>query len=148
MKNRPAALSRFPTPSFQWPFTYLKSAQQSVPTYFPTTHLGALLSFPLMNLGPLMHQPPGANAADADNLFIIAAEPSADLHGSDLIKELLKLKANLTGEMEKNGEVITIPKQEFINVFNMAMLESNSQEEKTAIKKILTNLFEISKKIQ
>lgn len=61
---------------------------------------------------------------------------------------LLKLKISITGEMKESGELIIIPKQSFIDVFNIAIAEASNNEEKNVLRKVLTSLFEINKKTQ
>ena len=61
---------------------------------------------------------------------------------------LLKLKSAIMGEMINQGDLIIIPKQSFIEVFNRAITESKNEEEKASIMKLLTNLSELNKRTQ
>ena len=88
--------------------------------------------------------------------------PSGDLSAADIEKikssetsrlmgsfnQLLKLQASIMGEMKNNGELIIIPRQIFVNVFNEAIARSSNDEEKNTIQKILSNLATVSKNIQ
>lgn len=63
--------------------------------------------------------------------------------------QLIKLKAQLLGEMESSGELITLPRQAFVDVFNKALAESrNDDVKKEVINKILTELASLSGKTQ
>lgn len=61
---------------------------------------------------------------------------------------LLKLKSSIMGEMVNQGDLIIIPKKSFVQVFNQAITESKSEEEKSSIMQLLTNLSELNKKTQ
>lgn len=62
--------------------------------------------------------------------------------------QLLKLQASILGEMKNNGELIIIPKQAFIDTFNMAIVGSKNDEEREIIKRLLNSLAELNKKTQ
>jgi len=62
--------------------------------------------------------------------------------------QLLKLQASIMGEMKSNGELIIIPRQSFIDVFNTSIIESKTDQEKKTIQKILSRLSDINKKTQ
>jgi len=61
---------------------------------------------------------------------------------------LLKLKSNIMGEMVHQGDLIIMPKQSFIEVFNRAITEAKNEDEKSSIMKLLTNLSELNRKTQ
>ena len=62
--------------------------------------------------------------------------------------QLLKLQASIMGEMKSNGELIIIPRQSFINLFNEALAGAASDKEKDVIKDILSKLADLSKVTQ
>lgn len=53
---------------------------------------------------------------------------------------LLKLQATILGEMKDNGEIITIPRQRFVEVFNLAITSARNDREREIIKSILDGL--------
>jgi len=59
--------------------------------------------------------------------------------------QLLKLQASIMGEMKSNGELIIIPRQSFINLFNEALTDASTDKEKQVIKGILSKLADLSK---
>lgn len=61
---------------------------------------------------------------------------------------LLKLQAAIMGEMKDSGELIIIPMKSFIEVFNKAIVESKTQAERIAIKKVLDDLGNLNRKTQ
>lgn len=61
---------------------------------------------------------------------------------------LLKLQATIMGEMKDSGELIIIPMKSFVDVFNKALVEAKTQEERLAIKKVLDDLGNLNKKTQ
>lgn len=61
---------------------------------------------------------------------------------------LLKLKATIVGEMHDTGELIVVPAQDFITIFNNAIIDAKTDGEREVIKKLLGNLTELSKKTQ
>ena len=61
---------------------------------------------------------------------------------------LLKLQASIMGEMKDSGELIVIPMNLFVDVFNKAILECKTDIEKEAIKKVLNALANLNKKTQ
>ena len=62
--------------------------------------------------------------------------------------QLLKLQAGILGEMKNTGELIMIPRQSFVDTFNRAIVNSKTNEEREAIKRLLNSLADISKKTQ
>lgn len=62
--------------------------------------------------------------------------------------QLLKLQASIMGEMKSAGELIIIPRQSFVEVFNKAIVNSKNNEERETIKSLLMSLSELSKKTQ
>jgi hypothetical protein len=61
--------------------------------------------------------------------------------------QLLKLKASILGEMKNNGEVVTIPRNAFVEVFNKALIES-TDDQKVVVRKILEKLAQLSNTVQ
>jgi len=59
--------------------------------------------------------------------------------------QLLKLQASILGEMKSSGELITLPRQAFVSIFNEAILDTNNDEIKASIKNILKQLLELNK---
>lgn len=59
--------------------------------------------------------------------------------------KLLQLQANMLGEMKNNGELISIPKDSFIGVFNNAIVNAKTEAEKELIKDILHQLGSLGK---
>lgn len=63
-------------------------------------------------------------------------------------ERLLKLQASIMGEMKSQGEVIVLPKNQFVNFFNDILINAKNQDEKQIVKKILDGLGGLSKMIQ
>lgn len=63
-------------------------------------------------------------------------------------ERLLKLQATIMGELKKEGEVIIIPKGEFVKFFNEILLMAKNQDEKQIVKKILEGLGSLGKMTQ
>lgn len=88
--------------------------------------------------------------------------PSADLSSAEVEKiksdataklmmvfnQLCKLKATMLGEMRNSGELITLPRQSFVDVFHRAIAESKNDGEKELLKKLLNDLANLSSKTQ
>jgi hypothetical protein len=53
---------------------------------------------------------------------------------------LLKIQATILGEMKNNGEIISIPREKFITVFNEAISNSQTAREREVITDILSGL--------
>ena len=62
--------------------------------------------------------------------------------------QLLKLQASIMGEMKNNGELIIIPRQSFVSIFNTAIAQAQNNEERELIKRLLMNLADQNKKTQ
>ena len=65
-----------------------------------------------------------------------------------VFNQLLKLKATLLGEMKNSGELITLPRQAFVDLFNKAITEARNDGEKEMINRILSELANLSSKTQ
>jgi len=65
---------------------------------------------------------------------------------SKSLASLLKLRAELLGEMQKNGEVIVISRQKFKQLFNSALDSAKNDDEKNAIINLLRNLSKLEDK--
>ena len=61
---------------------------------------------------------------------------------------LLKTKASILGEMNDSGELLTIPRQGFIEVFNEALIEASTDAEKSVIRNVLSKLTMLGKTTQ
>ena len=61
---------------------------------------------------------------------------------------LLKLQASIMGEMQSSGELIILPRQDFINIFNKAIIEAKTNEEQSVLQKLLLDLADLGKKTQ
>jgi len=86
------------------------------------------------------------NDISAAEIEQMKSAETARLMGS--FTNLLKLQAAIMGEMKDNGELIVIPMKSFVDVFNKAIVESKTQAERTAIKKVLDDLGNLNKKTQ
>lgn len=102
------------------------------------------------------------SAIDERIIGINSIVPNTDLSAAEVEKiksaevsrlmasynNLLKLKSSIMGEMVNQGDLIIIPKKSFVEVFNRAITESKSEDEKNSIMKLLTNLSELNRKTQ
>ena len=71
----------------------------------------------------------------------IAKIKSAETKG--LVKsynDLLKLQASILGEMKTDGEVITLPRKPFIQIFTDAIADARSEEAKKVVAELLQKL--------
>ena len=59
--------------------------------------------------------------------------------------QLLKLQASIMGEMKSNGELITIPRERFVEVFNEVLFNSENDDQRKIVKTILSRLTDLSK---
>ena len=59
-----------------------------------------------------------------------------------------KLKASIMGELHNNGQLITIPRDAFVKIFNDAIVEASTDKEKETIINILNRLGDLSKSAQ
>ena len=62
--------------------------------------------------------------------------------------QLLKLQAGIMGEMRSSGELITIPKDNFVSIFKKALIDAKTDNERKCINKLLSDLADLSKKVQ
>jgi len=62
--------------------------------------------------------------------------------------QLLKLQASIMGEMKSSGELIILPRQSFVDIFNRTIVDCKTNEEREAIKRLLNSLIELNKKTQ
>jgi hypothetical protein len=62
--------------------------------------------------------------------------------------QLLKLQASILGEMKTSGELITIPRKDFVTIFNEAIATSKTDGERDVIRQILNKLADISRSMQ
>ncbi|MFA5313368.1 MAG: hypothetical protein WC375_08670 [Methanomassiliicoccales archaeon] len=85
---------------------------------------------------------PDADTSAAEVEKIKSSETSR-LMGS--LNQMLKLQAEILGEMKNNGELITIPRDQFIRIFNDAILEATTDTQRETIKNILGKLSAINK---
>jgi len=89
---------------------------------------------------------------------INAITPSGDYSAADIEKiksaevtklmnaygKFTKMQADIMGEMKDTGDLISIPKTAFINFFNRAITEAETEVEKDIVNKILTQLASLS----
>jgi len=61
------------------------------------------------------------------------------------MNQLLKLQASILGEMKASGDVLAIPRESFIHLFNDAILNANTNEERKLINNLLTKIGNLSK---
>ena len=61
---------------------------------------------------------------------------------------ILKLKNLIETDMRKTGELVTVPRQSFIDIFNTAIAEANTPSEKATINNILIKLTNLSSATQ
>jgi len=59
-------------------------------------------------------------------------------------EKLLKLQASIMGEMKSSGDLVSIPRSDFVDIFNQALVEAKTDGEKQIVKKILSNLGSLS----
>ena len=57
-----------------------------------------------------------------------------------VLNQMLKLQASILGEMKNSGEIISIPMDEFVSVFNDALTSARTDGERAIVKKILDSL--------
>ncbi|MEI6732294.1 MAG: hypothetical protein WCK90_06475 [archaeon] len=65
-----------------------------------------------------------------------------------IFNNALKLQATIMGEMKETGEVIAIPKDEFVRICRKALVEAKTDGERKCISSFLSDLGELSKKVQ
>ena len=58
--------------------------------------------------------------------------------------QLLKLQASILGEMKDSGELISIPRQAFVEIFTEAITDAKTNEEKIVVQKILDDLKKLA----
>lgn len=85
------------------------------------------------------------NATSASEVESIKSSETAKLMNA--YNQLLKLKASILGEMKTSGEVVTIPKVAFVEVFNKALIEA-TDDQRVVIRKILDTLAKLSSSVQ
>ena len=88
---------------------------------------------------------PDSNTSEAEVAKIKSAE-TARLMGA--FDRLLKLQASMLGEMKSSGEIITVPRSAFIQIFTDAIAEAKNDAEKGVINNLLDKLVELSKNLQ
>jgi hypothetical protein len=62
--------------------------------------------------------------------------------------QLLKLKASIMGEMKNSGELIILPRDAFVQIFNEALTNAESDKEKAVVKSLLSKFLDLSKVTQ
>lgn len=62
--------------------------------------------------------------------------------------QLLKLQASIMGEMQKKGEVISIPREAFLSFYNTILAEASTVEEKKVIRRVLDGLMSLGRQMQ
>jgi hypothetical protein len=114
----------------------IRRLNDSYPTTLSAIYLClSALTEQLMSINSMV---PDTNMSQNEVNKIKATETSRLMNA---FSNILKLKAMIEGEMKNTGELIVIPRQMFINVFQESILESKSEVEKEAINKILNKLL-------
>lgn len=115
-----------------------------------------------VNLTTLERIKLGLSAINERLVAINSIMPSGDISFSEIEKikssetarlmssmtNLLRLQANILGEMKNSGEIVTIPKREFIDTFHNALLSCETEETRRVIKGILDRLAKLSAESQ
>lgn len=63
-------------------------------------------------------------------------------------QSLLKLQAQILGEMKSSGELMTIPQKDFVNIFITAIQNAKTDKERDIVKNILDKIEALAKKSQ
>ena len=61
------------------------------------------------------------------------------------ITQLLKMQETLVNTMRKNGSIISVPREPFINIFNQALINAKTDEERELINDLLDRIAELGK---
>jgi len=61
------------------------------------------------------------------------------------LNNLLKLQAHILGEMKASGDILAIPREPFIKIFNDAILNAKTDEEREIVGDILNKMLNLSK---
>jgi hypothetical protein len=85
---------------------------------------------------------------DAGHVEIEQIKTTETVKVMNAFSQLLKLQATILGEMKNSGQLIVLPREAFINIFNEIIIESKSSEQKEIVKKILDRLLTLSKSVQ
>ena len=105
-----------------------------------------------MGLAALTERLAGVNSITPSGDFSAAeAEKVKSMETARLMasfNQLLKLQASIMGEMKNNGELIIIPRDAFVNLFNEALTDASTDKEKDIVKGILSKLADLSKVTQ
>lgn len=63
----------------------------------------------------------------------------------NIFNQTLKLRASILGEMRTSGELLSVPRQEFIDIFKDALKKTNTEGEREIVNFILSKLEEVSR---
>jgi hypothetical protein len=80
------------------------------------------------------------------NIEKIKSSETTRLMGA--FQSLLKLQAQILGEMKSSGELMTIPQKDFVNIFIHAIQDAKTDKERETIKNILDKIEALAKKSQ
>lgn len=86
------------------------------------------------------------NTESAADIAKIRSAETARLMSS--FQALLKLQAQILGEMKSSGELMTIPQKEFVNIFINAIQNAKTDKERETIKGLLDRIEALAKKSQ
>jgi hypothetical protein len=67
---------------------------------------------------------------------------------SSVLSNLMKLQAQISGEMKLSGEILSFPRKEFIDIFIGSIQASKTDREREALKNVLDQLETLSRKIK
>ena len=87
----------------------------------------------------------------SQNLEIVEIEKIKSTETAKLMasfNQLLKLQASILGEMKNSGELITIPRTSFVNIFHDAILNAKDEDQRKLLREILDKIANLSKNVQ
>ena len=84
---------------------------------------------------------PGGDLSDAEIEKIKTTETVKIMNS---INQLLKLRGAISGEILNNGELITLPREAFVRIFNETLTSVKSDGEKQLVRNILDKLMELN----
>lgn len=67
---------------------------------------------------------------------------------SSVLSNLMKLQAQISGEMKLSGEILSFPRKEFIDIFIGSIQASKTDRERETLKSVLDQLETLSRKIK
>ena len=82
---------------------------------------------------------------ETSNVEVEKIKTSETVKLMNSLNQFLKLQATLLGELKNTGELIMLPRDPFINIFNQTIALANTQEEKRLIGKLMNDLISLGK---